>query len=69
MKTREVVTEFRKASASQGGYQDCVEVAGTADGGRAIRDSKDPDGPILFFTPSEWAAFSDGMSKGEFDDL
>jgi len=34
----------------------CVEVAGL---GRMVglRDSKDPEGPVLHFTPSEWSAF------------
>jgi uncharacterized protein DUF397 len=34
----------------------CVEVAGL---GRMVglRDSKDPEGPVLRFTPSEWSAF------------
>ncbi|EME97828.1 DUF397 domain-containing protein [Streptomyces mobaraensis NBRC 13819 = DSM 40847] len=68
-KNRHIVTEFKKASASQGPYQECVEVARTADGGRAIRDSRDREGPVLFFTAGEWAAFADGMAKGEFDDL
>ncbi|BCJ46825.1 hypothetical protein GCM10010168_36530 [Actinoplanes ianthinogenes] len=49
-------------------YSDnCVEVADLPDGGRAVRDSKNPDGPILFFTPSEWAAFVGGAKDGEFD--
>ncbi|AEV83735.1 hypothetical protein ACWT_2706 [Actinoplanes sp. SE50] len=50
-------------------YSDnCVEVADLADGGRAVRDSKDPDGPVLFFTPDEWTAFVGGAKDGEFDD-
>jgi hypothetical protein len=34
----------------------CVEVAGL---GRVVglRDSKDPQGPVLRFSPGEWAAF------------
>jgi hypothetical protein len=36
-------------------------------GGVAVRDSKDPEGPILRFTAAEWAAFADGMAAGEFD--
>jgi hypothetical protein len=35
----------------------------------AMPDSKDPDGPVLMYTPSEWHAFLDGAKKGEFDDL
>jgi hypothetical protein len=59
--------QWRKAAAStaQGA---CVELAGTADG-VAIRDSKDPRGPVLSFTRVELAAFLDGAKAGEFDDL
>lgn len=31
-----------------------------------VRDSKDPDGPILTFTIEEWFAFTCGMIAGEF---
>ncbi|WP_405393436.1 DUF397 domain-containing protein [Microbispora hainanensis] len=34
-----------------------------------VRDSKDPDGSVLAFTPSEWDAFVGGVKDGEFDDL
>ena len=42
-----------------------------ADAGRLIlmRDSKDPDGPVLAFTEDEWRAFIAGVKDGEFDDL
>ncbi len=68
MKNQEIVTAFKKAGASQGGTQDCVEVARTADGGRAVRDSKNRDGGTQFYTPTEWAAFLEGVKAGEFDD-
>jgi hypothetical protein len=45
---------------------DCVQVARLADGRVGIRDSKDPAGPVLRFTPSEWAAFLGGVQNGEF---
>jgi hypothetical protein len=45
----------------------CVQIAELADGGRAVRDSKDPHGPMLRFTPAEWAAFTAGVHDGEFD--
>jgi hypothetical protein len=38
-------------------------------GGVEVRDSKDPDGPVLRFTPAEFAAFLDGARKAEFDHL
>jgi Domain of unknown function (DUF397) len=34
-----------------------------------VRDSKNPDGPALTFTPDEWAAFVAGAKNGEFDRL
>ncbi|HET8661391.1 MAG TPA: DUF397 domain-containing protein [Micromonosporaceae bacterium] len=32
-----------------------------------MRNSADPDGPILVFTESEWEAFVAGTKDGEFD--
>jgi hypothetical protein len=46
----------------------CVEIASTA-GKIAVRDSKDPDGPILVYTPTEFSAFLEGTRNGEFDHL
>jgi hypothetical protein len=45
----------------------CVEVAGLADGGIAVRNSRDPQGGMLRFTPDEWRAFLGGARNGEFD--
>jgi Domain of unknown function (DUF397) len=47
----------------------CVELAALPEGGVAIRDSKNPDGPHLCFTAGEWAAFSKGFNAGEFSHL
>ncbi|MFE7428187.1 MULTISPECIES: DUF397 domain-containing protein [unclassified Streptomyces] len=66
MKHQEIVTAFKKASASQSAGQDCVEVAQTADGGRAVRDSKNPDGGLQFYAPAGWAAFIDGVKADAF---
>ncbi|MEU7140389.1 DUF397 domain-containing protein [Nocardia sp. NPDC046473] len=55
---------FRKSSFSEGGG-DCVEVA-RVNGWVAVRDSKDPNGPVLWFTPTEWDAFVYGVLAGEF---
>jgi hypothetical protein len=57
---------FVKSSFSNGSG-DCVEVAKKTDGGRVVRDSKNPQGPTLDFTPSEWSAFVKGAKAGEFD--
>lgn len=45
----------------------CVEVA-FVDSGIAVRDSKDPDGPILKFALYQWEAFMSGLVAGEFGD-
>ena len=45
----------------------CVEVASLPDGGVGVRDSKDPSGPVLRFTPDQWRAFLGGARNGEFD--
>jgi len=58
--------KWRKSTRS-GGNSDCVEAADLRDGGTAVRDSKDPDGPILCFAAAEWTAFIAGVKDGEFD--
>ncbi|MFF7870625.1 DUF397 domain-containing protein [Streptomyces qaidamensis] len=47
----------------------CVEVAPLVDGGIALRNSRDPDGPALVYTSAEVAAFLAGAKDGEFDHL
>lgn len=56
-----------RRSSKCNGASACVEVARLEDGGVALRDSKDPDGPVLIYTPSEWRAFTAGVREGEFD--
>ncbi|MPZ65142.1 MAG: DUF397 domain-containing protein [Pseudonocardiaceae bacterium] len=58
---------WRKSSFSNGNGGNCVEVADLDHGRRAVRDSKDPHGPALIFTPGEWAAFTASVRDGEFD--
>jgi hypothetical protein len=57
---------WRKSSFSSAEGQNCVEVAALPDGGRAVRDSKNPGGPVLTFSPGEWNAFIRGVKDGEF---
>jgi hypothetical protein len=50
----------------------CVEVRTSAgkggEGGSVqVRDSKNPDGPVLTFTNDEWDAFLRGAKSGRFD--
>lgn len=58
---------WQKSTYSGGNGGACVEVAVLPDGARAVRDSKDTDGPKLAFGEDEWAAFMAGMKAGEFD--
>lgn len=55
-------------SATRCAAGDCMEV-GASDGMIAVRDSKDTAGPVFFYTPTEWAAFVEGVKSGDFDDL
>ena len=61
-----VVAAWQKSGFCNGASS-CVEVASLANGNVALRDGKEQDGPVLVFTPSEWAAFIAGARDGEFD--
>ena len=56
----EVAAVWRKSTYSGNGG-DCVEVASGAPSVVAVRDSKDPGGPKLAFTPEEWKAFTSAV--------
>ena len=47
----------------------CVEVAELPGVGFAVRNSRDPHGPALVYTPDEMAAFILGAKDGDFDNL
>jgi hypothetical protein len=51
-----------RTSSHSGGGNDCVEVA-IKPHETAVRDSKNPAGPRLRFTATEWSAFV-GLTKG-----
>lgn len=53
-----------KASDEDGA---CVEIAHLADGGVALRDTKDRSLAPHVYTAREWDAFLDGARNGEFD--
>jgi Domain of unknown function (DUF397) len=54
----EVAGVWSKSSYSGGNGGNCVEVAVALPAAIAVRDSKDPGGPRLVFTPAAWAAFT-----------
>jgi Domain of unknown function (DUF397) len=53
---------WRKARASGQGAN-CVEVA-PLPGGAAVRDSKDPSGPVLRFADDAWRDFVGAVKDG-----
>lgn len=56
---------WRKSSRSGDNGGQCVEVAFASDA-VGVRDSKNPNGPVLAFTPDEFSAFVSGVADGEF---
>ncbi|MFI1952134.1 DUF397 domain-containing protein [Streptomyces xinghaiensis] len=56
-----------KSSHSGGASNDCVEVARTSEGGKAVRDSKNPGVGTQFYTPRAWDSFISGLRAGEFE--
>ncbi|MFD3521397.1 DUF397 domain-containing protein [Streptomyces sp. NPDC058653] len=66
MYSARIATVFTKASASGASVAtDCVEVAQTADGGRAARDIKNRAAGTQFYTPAQWSVFVTGIKRGE----
>ncbi|MFH9859976.1 DUF397 domain-containing protein [Streptomyces sp. NPDC017202] len=60
----EVISPFRKSSYS-GQENACVEVADTAAEGRAVRDSKWQDGPLIVVSGRSWRSFLGQFTQGE----
>ncbi len=60
----EVTSAWRKSSRSGSHLEECVEVARVA---RvvAVRDSKDPDGPVLAIDAQAWQCFLDSVKARE----
>ncbi|MDQ1046694.1 DUF397 domain-containing protein [Streptomyces sp. V4I2] len=49
--------EWRKSSYSDGGDNNCVEVAHGYTHLVPVRDSKTPQGPVLVFGTTSWSSF------------
>jgi uncharacterized protein DUF397 len=57
---------WRRATFCQSG--ECAEVS-QGDGMILMRNSRDPSGQVLRYTPEEWQALVRGIKAGEFDDF
>ncbi|MFI6155984.1 DUF397 domain-containing protein [Kitasatospora sp. NPDC051170] len=55
---------WRKSSYSSGNGDHCIEVDDATPG--RVRDSKDPSGPALAFTPAAWQSFVTAIRSSEF---
>jgi hypothetical protein len=55
---------WRKSSYSGNSGGNCVEVAVNLPGAVAVRDSKDPHGPVLTLTPAAWRSFTTALKTG-----
>lgn len=58
-------SQWRKSSYSGTSNGSCVE-ADDANPGH-VRDSKDPHGPTLAFTPTAWQTFVTSIRTGDFE--
>lgn len=56
--------EWRKARRSMSNGA-CVEVASSA-AGMAVRDSKDPEGAVLYYEVAAWSSFVGAARSGSF---
>ncbi|MCQ4080658.1 DUF397 domain-containing protein [Streptomyces sp. RB6PN25] len=54
-------------SSRSAGNGACVEVASPAPRTLAVRDSKNPGGPSLAFSPESWTAFVADVESGAHD--
>jgi hypothetical protein len=69
MPSRDLGTQdwYKPWSDDAGGA--CLEVKKLGDGRVALRQSDDPDGPALVFTPHEMTNFLTGVKAGDADFL
>lgn len=55
-----------KSSSLSAHIEQCVEVADLPTTGHAVRDSKNPTGPMLLVTGPGWVAFTSSVKGDHF---
>jgi uncharacterized protein DUF397 len=58
--------DWAKSSYSTSNGGNCVEARDAAQAVQ-VRDSKNPDGPVLMFAKSDWRAFTTEVKNGQHD--
>ncbi|MGA5822844.1 DUF397 domain-containing protein [Kitasatospora sp. NPDC094028] len=66
MTTLDLVGARWVKSRHSGNGGECIEVAPDFTDVTPVRDSKDPDGPVLVFPSDAWQAFVTATATGEF---
>ncbi|MFF7364990.1 DUF397 domain-containing protein [Streptomyces sp. NPDC008125] len=56
---------WRKSTYSDGGDNNCLEVADNFPGLVPVRDSKNPTGPALVINAPAWAAFINSVRRSD----
>ncbi|MEV5882529.1 DUF397 domain-containing protein [Streptomyces sp. NPDC052020] len=54
---------WRKSSYSEGGANDCVEIADNCPGAVPVRDSKLSASPVIVFGVGSWTSFLAGVKS------
>ncbi|MFF3225300.1 DUF397 domain-containing protein [Nocardia suismassiliense] len=54
-------------STHSSAVKDCVEVAHLDGGSVGVRDSKNPTGPALVFSPAAWDTFTSSLAQGDLN--
>lgn len=65
MSTPDLSSATWRKSTRSNGQANCVEVADLDGGDRAVRDSKNPTGPALLVTRTQWATFTTAVRTGD----
>jgi hypothetical protein len=64
MNTSDLCAARWRKSTHSSSNANCVEVARNLPGIVAVRDSKDPSGAVLSFSPEQWQSFTGGIKAG-----